>query len=196
MATLMVTESADLERCESVIEKGMGTFVEVGQALARIRDGRLYRDEYKSFAVYVKQRWGKTRDWADMTITSSQVVARLEVAEHVPQKPNARQAEALAKAPKETQAEVWADVVEEHGEKVTAAKVAEVVEKRKEAAKPTPKTGEAPRNKNGSERITAASRKAALAALGGLVRSLDQMGIVDRCRSMLASIESEIQDAV
>jgi ParB-like chromosome segregation protein Spo0J len=48
------------------------------------------------------------------------------------------------------------------------------------------------RNKNGSERVTAASRKAAYAALGGLVRSLDQMGRIEDCRDLLSSIEKEI----
>ena len=42
---------------ENVIEKGLETFIEVGQSLQYIRDNRLYRAEYKSFKEYIEQRW-------------------------------------------------------------------------------------------------------------------------------------------
>lgn len=36
----------------------IATFVEVGEALLRIRDGRLYRDSYATFEDYCRDRWG------------------------------------------------------------------------------------------------------------------------------------------
>jgi hypothetical protein len=46
---------AELER---VMERGLQTFVEVGKALADIRDGELYRGQgYATFEDYCQQRW-------------------------------------------------------------------------------------------------------------------------------------------
>lgn len=50
--------NAGFEECEQIIERGLGTFIEVGSALVRIREGRLYRQEYASFEVYCQRRWG------------------------------------------------------------------------------------------------------------------------------------------
>jgi hypothetical protein len=45
---LSVTEERVAE-CEAVLQRGLATFIEVGAALLRIRDGRLYRDTHKTF---------------------------------------------------------------------------------------------------------------------------------------------------
>jgi hypothetical protein len=133
MGTLLVTEESDFRRCEEVIEKGMSTFVEVGQALARIRDGKLYRDTHGTFAAYVKNRWGYGRDWAYKLIEAAGVTENvyhgIQTRPSLPPilTPSERQARELAKAPPEKQAGIWSEVVEEHGEEVTAAKVAEAV---------------------------------------------------------------------
>lgn len=123
MATLMVTERARLKDCERAIERGMSTFVEVGKALAEIRDSKLYRDTHKTFQAYVKQRWGHDRNWAYSLIDAS---GAAENVSHAIQNPNARQAVELAKAPAEKQAEVWEKVTSE-GEP-TAAKVKAAVQ--------------------------------------------------------------------
>lgn len=43
--SLTVPERDELARCEEIIERGLATFVEVGTALLRVRDGRLYPAE-------------------------------------------------------------------------------------------------------------------------------------------------------
>ncbi|HEX6762895.1 MAG TPA: hypothetical protein VF094_08855 [Gaiellaceae bacterium] len=48
-------ESARLAELEHVVEQGLQTFVEVGLALAEIRDGRLYRATHSTFAEYCDQ---------------------------------------------------------------------------------------------------------------------------------------------
>jgi hypothetical protein len=45
-----------LETLERVIESGLRTFVEVGEALMEIRDQRLYQDA--TFEDYCRERWG------------------------------------------------------------------------------------------------------------------------------------------
>ncbi len=60
-------------RCESVIEKGMATFVEVGQALAQVRDAELYRETDGTFEKYARRRWGMQKSQAYRMIESSAI---------------------------------------------------------------------------------------------------------------------------
>jgi hypothetical protein len=71
---LTLKEQTDLETHEVVIESGMATFVQVGKALAAIRDKRLYRTLAKpkrTFSDYCRERWDMTRDYAYKLIESS-----------------------------------------------------------------------------------------------------------------------------
>lgn len=56
--TLTPAEQAQLDQDEATIESGLASFVEVGRALADIRDARLYRDKHGTFEKYVDVRWG------------------------------------------------------------------------------------------------------------------------------------------
>lgn len=58
---LSPTESTRLQKCEAVIEKGLQTFIEVGNALLEIRDSRLYRQDYGTFEDYCRKRWKISR---------------------------------------------------------------------------------------------------------------------------------------
>src|SRR5689334_7447571 len=60
--------------CEDTIQHGISTFVEVGRALAEIREGRLYREQYATFEDYCAERWEFTRQRAYQLIGSAQVV--------------------------------------------------------------------------------------------------------------------------
>lgn len=78
-APLTTTEQQDLERCETVIGRGLETFVEVGAALAEIRDKRLYRQAHASFADYLQEKWPQigSRRQADRLIAAADVAADL-----------------------------------------------------------------------------------------------------------------------
>lgn len=56
--TLDKKDKADLQKYETVIEKGQKHFIEVGQALFAIKQRRLYRDEFGTFEEYCQERWG------------------------------------------------------------------------------------------------------------------------------------------
>lgn len=43
--------------CEATIDSGWETFVAVGEALACIRDLRLYRDQFANFEAYCQVKW-------------------------------------------------------------------------------------------------------------------------------------------
>ena len=81
-----------LAECEQVIERGRQTFIEVGNALAAIRDGRLYTATHRSFEAYCRERWGMSRTHADRQIAAAR---RAELAPMGAKPENERQARAI-----------------------------------------------------------------------------------------------------
>lgn len=62
-----------LEENEAIIERGLATFIEVGNALAEIRDNRLYRESHGTFEGYCRDRWGWNRNYANKVISAADV---------------------------------------------------------------------------------------------------------------------------
>ena len=71
-------EARSLAEYEKVVERGVETFVEVGDALEAIRDGKLYRAEYRTFEEYCQKRWGFCRDYAYKLIRAAEVVENVD----------------------------------------------------------------------------------------------------------------------
>src|SRR5215472_16692707 len=55
------TEMENLDRSEAVVQSGLHTYAEVREALAEIRDERLYRNTHRTFEAYLSERWGINR---------------------------------------------------------------------------------------------------------------------------------------
>lgn len=70
-------ETRHLTSLERKIERGLTTFREVGEALADIRDNRLYRSTHASFELYCSERWGLERQRAYQLMAASEVVQTL-----------------------------------------------------------------------------------------------------------------------
>ena len=64
MDILTATEETALAECEVIIERGKGTFLQVADALIKIRDGRLYRRDHATFEDYCWARWQFSRQRA------------------------------------------------------------------------------------------------------------------------------------
>lgn len=62
---------------EAIIQKHLKAYIEVGNALADIRDHRLYREQFGTFEAYCDKRWGIGRSRA------YQFIAGAEVANHL-----------------------------------------------------------------------------------------------------------------
>lgn len=117
---------ADLE---VTIAQGLSTFVEVGGALAEIRETRLYRAEFVTFEEYCQRRWYMNASRARQLIASAQVVAAVESVTTVTPA-NEAQTRPLASLEPEQQREVWKEAVETAPEgKVSAKHVAQTVER-------------------------------------------------------------------
>ncbi len=65
------------EAIQQTIEAGRKTFVEVGLALAEIRDSRLYRSDFDTFEAYCQKKWNWKRDYCDKLIQGANVVKLL-----------------------------------------------------------------------------------------------------------------------
>ena len=102
---LTVMEQTQLQQCEAVIEQGLQTFVEVGNALLTIRDSRLYRLDYTTFEDYCRDRWEMERAHAYRLIDSAKVVANLSPIGDIPRTES--QARPLTSLPPEAQHIAW-----------------------------------------------------------------------------------------
>jgi hypothetical protein len=113
---MSIRESQRLEELEKTIARGQKTFVEVGLALAEIRDSRLYKREYSSFQEYCHKKWGWTKQHAYRLIEAAPVAkSNLQVT-------SLNQARELAKVEPAQRAGVVQAIVDE-GKPVTAAEI-------------------------------------------------------------------------
>lgn len=67
-------ERSNLRLCEKTIQEHLSEFVQVGEALAKIRDDQLYRETNQSFEDYCHEKWDYQRSYAYRVIAASQVV--------------------------------------------------------------------------------------------------------------------------
>jgi hypothetical protein len=125
-APLAVVEAQALAEREAVIERGLATFVDVGTALAEIRDDRLYRASFPTFEDYCRGRWNLSRAHAYRMIDAAAAVSPIGDM-GLPLPANESQARELAHVPAEDRADVWAQTVERTNGKPTAAAIRETV---------------------------------------------------------------------
>src|SRR5512138_1051634 len=69
----LLRDDQRLAELEKTIARGKKTFVEVGLALAEIRDLRLYRREYSGFEEYCRKKWGWTKQHAYRLIDAAPI---------------------------------------------------------------------------------------------------------------------------
>jgi hypothetical protein len=96
MNALTTTEKSELQRLEKVIDKGQKTFVEVGTALMRIRDARLYREQHDAFADYCVQVWGFTKQRASQLIDAAKIAKECQPVVDIPNERVARQVSSIS----------------------------------------------------------------------------------------------------
>jgi hypothetical protein len=103
------TDAQRLATLEAIIQNGLRTFIEVGNALLEIRDERLYREQgFKTFEDYCQKRWGWGRNYANKQIIAAEVIQNLGT--NVPKPKNEAQARELARLPVEQQREIAATI--------------------------------------------------------------------------------------
>jgi phage N-6-adenine-methyltransferase len=127
--TTALAISPRLAELEETIERGLETFVEVGEALREIRDSGLYREAFSTFEDYCEQRWSLSRPRAYQLMEAATVT---EVLSKNLDTPPRVESHAAALAPlrerPEEMTEAWMEASAD-GEP-TAAKVKEAVSRR------------------------------------------------------------------
>jgi hypothetical protein len=111
-----------LEELEGIIARGLATFIEVGRALLEIQSRRLYLQAgYRSFAVYVTERWDLSEAHAYRQIEAAKVIDILSPIGETSLPANEAQARELAPLVTDPDAvrAVWAEIGAT-GERVTA----------------------------------------------------------------------------
>lgn len=71
---LTVGETKELKQLEAIIEKGLNTFVDVGKALARIRDAELYKGSHGTFELYCRDKFNLSKAHAYRMIEGAKIV--------------------------------------------------------------------------------------------------------------------------
>lgn len=148
MLELSVVERRSLKSLETVIDKGLSHFIEVGTALKEISEKKLYRENYRTFESYVSKRFEIQKRHAYQLIAAVEVKEDLCAMAHKMELPkNERQYRELAKLPNDAVSEVWTSVLEtceKQGEFVTAKRVKDAVDVfRGEIVEPEPKPEQA-----------------------------------------------------
>ena len=124
-----------LGELEAVIERGLKTFVEVGNALREIRDSRLYLQGHATFDRYCRDRWGWDRINAHRYVEAAVVVEALSVDNNVEGPLNVAQTREIAPLLRKDEREalaLWRELREEFGTRVTAERIRRVVRPRLE----------------------------------------------------------------
>lgn len=102
---LTPAELDNRNRLEAIADDGLGTYIQVENALAEIRDRHLYRDGHSSFESYVRERWGVEDPNGD-PLSQSTIRAGVPVAPNTQREPQTalrhKPCEALARACDET----------------------------------------------------------------------------------------------
>ena len=128
-SSLSVSEQTELSKLETVIKRGIRSFIEVGKALMDVRDKRLYRGAFATFEEYCQRKWGIGDRRAKQLITGSRVAGEM-AGTQVPMMPeNEKQVRPLAGLTPPQREQVWGQAVEEAGGQPPASRVAELARK-------------------------------------------------------------------
>ena len=131
--------SPRLSELETVIERGLKTFVQVGEALAEIRETRIYKPLYGSFEAYCQERWGWNARRARQIIGATEVVETLERYNCTALPSNEGQSRPLVSLPESEQPAAWEraqELAAENSEPVRARHVEQAVRERRKQQSP------------------------------------------------------------
>jgi proteasome lid subunit RPN8/RPN11 len=110
------------------VKTGLSTFIEVGTALMKIRDEKLYEEVYTTFEACCQEEFGLVRSQAYYQIDAALVLSSIDDKDHLPSNVGqARELTPLLDDSDELNA-VWEEALEKTGNHPTARDIAEVRE--------------------------------------------------------------------
>jgi len=141
MSILSPAEQKELALCESIIDKGWETFVEVGRSLTRIRDQKLYRAHSDTFEIYCRDRFQYGKSHVYRLIGAAEAVTHLALG-GIPGPTHEGQVRPLIGLPVDKAQAAWQKAVDKAGKGMVTAKLVRdaVFEVMGAAASKKPKT--------------------------------------------------------
>lgn len=127
---LAPSEQDRLAELEDVVERGVRTFVEVGNALMEIRDARLYRETHATFDEYLDERWNMSRANGYRMIDAARVAELVSPVGDIANERQARELAPLLREDEQAAVEVYRELRAEYGDDVTATRIKRVVHNR------------------------------------------------------------------
>lgn len=116
-----------LEQLEAVIERGLQSYREIGDALREIQERRLYRETYSTFDEYIQGRWKISRGHAYRLIAAARVADIVSIGD-IPAPLHEGQARVLAAVEDaENMQSFWAEARERYREQPTAEQIRAVI---------------------------------------------------------------------
>jgi len=115
--------------CEKVIARFVDSLAEVSKALRMIRDRRLYRAEYATFENYCLERWHYHRRRVYQLIDAGQVLENVHNCARIEPQNEAQVRQLARLQTPDQQIQIWRQVIEQHGERVTAHAIKLLVNK-------------------------------------------------------------------
>jgi hypothetical protein len=100
-------EEIEFQECETIVRQGWAHFTQVGEALVRIRDKKLYKNEYHSFEFYCRERWGFGRSQGSRYIGAALVQQNLGTIPGIPMPESEAQIRPLIGLPTELAQQAW-----------------------------------------------------------------------------------------
>lgn len=99
---------------ENTIERGLKSFIEVGEALLEIKQNKLYKEKYKTFSEYCEQRWGFSIRQSQRYISALKVVQNIQESDPEVVLPTSeRQIRSLGSLAPDEQYQVWQEAVQD-----------------------------------------------------------------------------------
>lgn len=124
--TNAVTEPT-LPELESIVDAGLESIGNVGQALFAIKERELFKPQYATFGEYTEARWKMSADYAERLIRAGIVVLKIRAA-GMAEPTHTSHARALGTVPDEALTKVWQESLDAVGgnpEAITAEVISE-----------------------------------------------------------------------
>jgi hypothetical protein len=141
--TLTEEQQIQLIACEAVLETAAHSFVDVGLALAQIRDDGLFT-EYDSFEDYCRKKWDYGINYANRIIAAAQLFKAFVTKSHRTKPERETQVRALIGLAPEQALAAWEKAVEKAGSRKITARLIKAAIREVVPPPPQPATPKAP----------------------------------------------------
>jgi len=122
-------EKEELKESEEIIQTRLTAFFEVGEALIKIKEGKLYRSLFPTFEEYCRERWDFSRIHAHRLLHAAEIRSSLISTNTSPLPENECQVRPLEGLPPKTAEKAWLKALElADGKKLTGKIVGKAVQ--------------------------------------------------------------------